>query len=173
MRRAKERRQKPARSDFAAPAARARSTLDAASLSGAIGWQRASGIDSFGVGGDRDGYRNLSGARARDLCSQPGGEGWRSALALTGRSEFDGYQIRRSITRTRSTAAATASPQGGAGPSSGRRIRRGAGESSARCSARRTATFSPTIRSTVPAERGERSMCRLSGSSLPAGLSTD
>ena len=48
----------------------------AASLSGAIGWQRATGIDSFGGGGDRDGYRNLSGARARDLCSQPGGEGW-------------------------------------------------------------------------------------------------
>src|SRR5215207_9787855 len=34
-----------------------------AKLAAAIGWQRANGIDIFG-GGDRDGYRNLSG-RAR------------------------------------------------------------------------------------------------------------
>ena len=39
-----------------------RSTPATASLSGAVGWQRATGIDSFGApGGDKDGYRNLSG----------------------------------------------------------------------------------------------------------------
>src|SRR5579864_7141695 len=33
-----------------------------ADFSGAIGWQRATGIDSFGApGGDKDGYSNLSG----------------------------------------------------------------------------------------------------------------
>src|SRR6476469_4662148 len=32
-----------------------------ASLSGAVGFQRATGIDSFNGSGDRDGYRNLSG----------------------------------------------------------------------------------------------------------------
>ena len=63
-----------------------------AAVSGAIGWQRATGIDSFGArGGDRDGYRNLS-ARVRgrvDLAPEVriGATG----LALTGRSEFDGF----------------------------------------------------------------------------------
>src|SRR3954469_1550550 len=37
-------------------------TAGALDLSAAVGWQRATGIDSFGApGGDRDGYRNLSG----------------------------------------------------------------------------------------------------------------
>ena len=62
------------------------------SLAGAIGWQRASGIDSFDGHGDKDGYRNLSGrlrgtwaARAHRSNSAL------AAFALSGRSEFDGF----------------------------------------------------------------------------------
>jgi vitamin B12 transporter len=60
-------------------------------LAGAVGWQRAAGIDSFDGEGDRDGYRNLA-ARVRGT--------WNIAsharlgiagLSLTGRSQFDGY----------------------------------------------------------------------------------
>ncbi|HSR01025.1 MAG TPA: TonB-dependent receptor [Sphingomicrobium sp.] len=63
-----------------------------AALSGAVGWQRATGIDSFGApGGDKDGYHNLSG-RLRGTLSlgrnvRIGGAG----LVLTGASQFDGY----------------------------------------------------------------------------------
>jgi vitamin B12 transporter len=65
---------------------------DRASLAGAIGWQRATGIDSFGApGGDKDGYRNLSG-RLRGIYSiSPGVRFGAAAIALTGRSQFDGY----------------------------------------------------------------------------------
>ena len=63
-----------------------------ASLEGAVGWQRSAGIDSFGApGGDRDGYRNLSG-RLRGTASL--GSGVRvgaAGFALTGRAQFDGY----------------------------------------------------------------------------------
>ena len=61
------------------------------SVAAAIGWQRATGIDSFDGHGDKDGYRNLSGrldARyrlAHDL--QLGASGF----ALSGRSDFDGF----------------------------------------------------------------------------------
>ncbi|WP_308516857.1 TonB-dependent receptor plug domain-containing protein [Sphingomonas flavescens] len=63
------------------------------SLSGAIGFQRARGINSVEGPGDKDGYRNLSG-RLRGT--------WRptnllhvgaSLLALTGRSQFDGFDL--------------------------------------------------------------------------------
>ncbi|HVL30429.1 MAG TPA: TonB-dependent receptor plug domain-containing protein, partial [Sphingomicrobium sp.] len=62
------------------------------SLAAAFGWQQAEGIDSFGApGGDKDGYRNLSG-RAR-VAWKPAS--WLnlgvSAFALSGRSQFDGY----------------------------------------------------------------------------------
>lgn len=63
-----------------------------AGLAGAIGWQRGTGIDSFGApGGDRDGYRNFSG-RLRGTVSI--GSGIRlgaAGFALSGRTEFDGY----------------------------------------------------------------------------------
>ena len=53
---------KPDRSGFAGPMLPERSRRATASLSGAVGWQRSTGIDSFGApGGDKDGYRNLSG----------------------------------------------------------------------------------------------------------------
>lgn len=66
---------------------------DRASLSGAVGFQRADGINSVAGPGDQDGYRNLSG-RARGI--------WRpaetievgaSVLALTSKSQFDGFDL--------------------------------------------------------------------------------
>src|SRR4051794_33998953 len=42
---------------------------DKAALAGAVGWQRATGVDNFGApGGDRDGYHNLA-ARLRALAA--------------------------------------------------------------------------------------------------------
>src|SRR5690242_5655239 len=61
-------------------------------LSGAAGWQRATGIDSFGApGGDKDGYHNLSGRLRASLALNPSLRVGASALALTGKSEFDGF----------------------------------------------------------------------------------
>jgi vitamin B12 transporter len=63
-----------------------------ASLAGGLGWQRADGIDSFGSpGGDRDGYRNLSGRVRGSYRLSPAVELGAAAFALTGRSQFDGY----------------------------------------------------------------------------------
>ena len=63
-----------------------------ASLAGALGWQRASGIDSFGApAGDKDGYRNLSGRLRGSFTLSPGIALGMSAIALTGRTEFDGF----------------------------------------------------------------------------------
>ena len=64
---------------------------DRAGLAGAIGWQRATGIDSFGGGGDKDGYRNLSGRLRGTFAVSPSVSLGAAAIALTGRSEFDGY----------------------------------------------------------------------------------
>ena len=62
-----------------------------ASLAGGIGWQRAAGIDSFDGHGDKDGYRNLSGRVRGTWTVAPAVELGVAALALTGRSEFDGF----------------------------------------------------------------------------------
>jgi vitamin B12 transporter len=62
-----------------------------ASLSGAIGFQRATGIDSFSGSGDRDGYRNVSGRARASWRPAPNVEIGASGLALTGYSEFDGF----------------------------------------------------------------------------------
>ncbi len=74
---------------FRRATASASASLGQAKLAAAIGWQRASGIDIFG-GGDRDGYRNLSGRlRASwDVANEM--EVGASGFALTGRNEFDG-----------------------------------------------------------------------------------
>jgi len=61
----------------------------AAKLAAAAGWQRADGIDIFG-GGDRDGYRNLSGRARASVAISPAFEIGASGFALTGRTEFDG-----------------------------------------------------------------------------------
>ena len=62
-----------------------------ASLAGALGWQRAAGIDSFAGDGDKDGYRNLSGRARGTVELSPSVQLGASGFALTGRSEFDGY----------------------------------------------------------------------------------
>ncbi|HZC37921.1 MAG TPA: TonB-dependent receptor [Sphingomicrobium sp.] len=64
---------------------------DAASLSGAVGWQRATGVDSFNGRGDKDGYSNLSGRLRGSWKPLQDVEIGASAIALTGRSEFDGF----------------------------------------------------------------------------------
>jgi vitamin B12 transporter len=61
------------------------------SLAGAVGFQRATGIDSFNGQGDKDGYRNLSGRLRATWHPASDVELGASALALTGRSEFDGF----------------------------------------------------------------------------------
>jgi len=66
-------------------------TSGAASVAGAIGWQRATGIDSFSGHGDKDGYRNLSGRIRGTFAVTPDIQLGVAGFALTGRSEFDGY----------------------------------------------------------------------------------
>lgn len=57
----------------------------------AIGWQRATGVDSFSGAGDKDGYRNLSGRLRGTYALRPSVRIGIAAVALTGRSAFDGY----------------------------------------------------------------------------------
>ncbi len=64
---------------------------DRVGISGAFGWQRATGIDSFDGHGDKDGYRNLSGRLRATWKPSSNVEVGVSGLALTGRSEFDGF----------------------------------------------------------------------------------
>jgi vitamin B12 transporter len=62
-----------------------------ASFAGAVGFERATGIDSFNGHGDKDGFRNLSG-RLRTTWRPTGDvELGAVVIALTGRTEFDGY----------------------------------------------------------------------------------
>jgi len=64
---------------------------DAASIAAAVGWQRVTGIDSFNGQGDKDGYRNLSGRIRGSWKVSSEIELGASALALTGRTQFDGF----------------------------------------------------------------------------------
>jgi vitamin B12 transporter len=64
---------------------------DRASLSGAVGFQRATGINSVAGPGDKDGYRNLSGRLRGTWHPQADVEIGASLLALTGQDEFDGF----------------------------------------------------------------------------------
>lgn len=66
---------------------------EAALLAAAIGWQRATGIDSFDGAGDRDGYRNLSARLRGTWDAAPSLELGLSAFLLDGRSEFDGVDL--------------------------------------------------------------------------------
>ena len=67
-------------------------TSRTAALSGAIGWQRATGIDSFGApGGDKDGYHNLSGRLRGTMAISPSIRLGAAAIMLTEMSQFDGY----------------------------------------------------------------------------------
>ena len=62
-----------------------------AALAGAVGYQRATGIDSFNGRGDRDGYHNLSGRLRATWRPAPNVELGASGLALSSYSEFDGF----------------------------------------------------------------------------------
>jgi vitamin B12 transporter len=66
---------------------------DRTSLSAALGYQRATGINSVEGPGDKDGYRNLSGRVRGTWRPSTNVELGASALALTGRSEFDGFDF--------------------------------------------------------------------------------
>nr|NUR38327.1 TonB-dependent receptor [Sphingomonas sp.] len=76
---------------FARASAAGSLASDQASLAGAVGFQRATGIDSFNGHGDKDGYRNLSARLRGTWHPSTNVEVGASALALTGRSEFDGF----------------------------------------------------------------------------------
>ncbi len=62
-----------------------------ATLAGAVGFQRATGIDSFNGRGDKDGYRNLSARLRGSWDFAPQLQLGVSAFSLAGRSEFDGF----------------------------------------------------------------------------------
>lgn len=77
---------------FGRASASAGFAADRASFAAAVGFQRATGIDSFGApGGDKDGYRNLSGRVRGTYAISPDVRVGGAAFALTGRSDFDGY----------------------------------------------------------------------------------
>ena len=61
-----------------------------ANLAGAVGWQRATGIDSFSGDGDKDGYRNLAGRLRGSWSFAPGFEIGAAGFSLSGRTEYDG-----------------------------------------------------------------------------------
>ncbi len=62
---------------------------DNTNAAAAVGWQRSDGIDIFG-GGDRDGYRNLSGRVRASWQVSPSVEIGASGFSLNGRTQFDG-----------------------------------------------------------------------------------
>ena len=76
----------------------------------AAGWQRASGIDIFG-GGDRDGYRNLSGRAARQLEHLPDHRDRRLRLRLD-----RAQRIRRQRSRSPSPRPTTGQHATGSSP---------------------------------------------------------
>lgn len=79
---------------FARASASGSLTGKGASLSGAVGWQRSTGIDSFGApGGDKDGYRNVSARVRGTVAMRPGVKLGASGIVLSGMSEFDGYDL--------------------------------------------------------------------------------
>jgi vitamin B12 transporter len=64
---------------------------DRTTLAAAVGFQRATGIDSFNGRGDRDGYRNLSGRVRATWNVAPSVQLGVSAFAIGARDEFDGF----------------------------------------------------------------------------------
>jgi len=68
-------------------------TTGQAGIAGAVGFQRATGINSVAGPGDRDGYRNLSGRLRGTWRPAPNVEFGASALALSGRTRFDGFDL--------------------------------------------------------------------------------
>jgi vitamin B12 transporter len=76
---------------FRRAAVQAGGTTGDLNLSGAFGWQRAGGIDSFDGNGDRDGFRNLSARGSATWALSDTVTVGATGFALSGRSEFDGY----------------------------------------------------------------------------------
>jgi len=66
---------------------------DTAGVAGAIGFQRADGINSVEGTGDKDGYRNFSGRFRATWRPKADVELGLSALSLNARSEFDGFDL--------------------------------------------------------------------------------
>jgi vitamin B12 transporter len=64
-----------------------------AGVAGAIGFQRATGINSVAGPGDKDGYRNLSARLRGTWHPRTNIEVGASAIALTGRDQFDGFDF--------------------------------------------------------------------------------
>lgn len=60
-------------------------------LAGAVGFQRATGINSFNGPGDRDGYRNLSGRLRGTWNVAPSVQLGAAAFAISAYDEFDGF----------------------------------------------------------------------------------
>ncbi|HVQ08759.1 MAG TPA: TonB-dependent receptor [Allosphingosinicella sp.] len=60
-------------------------------ISGGLGWQRSDGIDSFGAGGERDGFRNL--AATLRIEARPSGQVRIGVIGhwVEGKSEYDGF----------------------------------------------------------------------------------
>lgn len=80
-------------------------------LAGAVGWQRAGGIDSFGGGGEREGYRNLALRLRGSWAFAPNFEAGAAGFSLKGTSQFDGFDpvtFRRSDTLDSSRNALSA-----------------------------------------------------------------
>ena len=64
---------------------------DKTSLLGAIGWQRATGIDSFNGHGDKDGYRNFAARLRGSFEISPSVQIGAAVLNLSAHDAFDGY----------------------------------------------------------------------------------
>ena len=64
---------------------------DLATVAAGVGFQRATGIDSFNGQGDRDGYRNLSGRVRATWNVAPSVQLGLAGFAIGGRDEFDGF----------------------------------------------------------------------------------
>lgn len=76
---------------FVRGSASAAVSSDRSDLAGAIGWQRATGINSVAGPGDKDGYHNLSGRLRGTWKPVENIELGATAIALTGESQFDGF----------------------------------------------------------------------------------
>jgi vitamin B12 transporter len=78
---------------FARASGSASMTMADATLAGAVGFQRATGINSVEGPGDKDGYRNLSGRLRGTWHAAANVEIGASALVLNGRDQFDGFDL--------------------------------------------------------------------------------
>jgi vitamin B12 transporter len=76
---------------FARAAASAALVSSNADIATSVGWQRATGIDSFDGTGEKDGYRNLAGRLRGSWAFAPGWQFGAAGFALRGYSEFDGF----------------------------------------------------------------------------------